>query len=69
MTFTSKELRTKTIWSSPERPEYTIERTHLIGAPKTFNVYETQRITNLHTTSECIGSFSNLNEAIEFLTR
>ena len=68
MTFTAKELRTKTIYRSPERPNYTIETTHLIGVPKSYKIYETQRITELHTTSECVGIHASLKEAIAALT-
>ena len=68
MTFTAKELRTKTIYRSTERPNYTIETTHLIGVPKTYKIYETQRITELHTTSECVGIHTSLKEAIAALT-
>ncbi len=68
MTFTSTELRTKTIWRSAQAPNYTIETTHLIGAPKTYKIYETQRITELHTTSECVGIHTSLKDAIADLT-
>ncbi len=68
MTFTSTELRTKTIWRSPQAPNQSIETTHLLGATKTFQVYDHQTITELHTTCECIGSFPSLKEAIDFLS-
>ena len=66
--FIAKEMRTKTIWRSPHHPNHSIERTKLIDGPKTFNVYETQRVTELHVNCYCIGCYSNLDEAVRSLT-
>ena len=68
MNFTKKEMRTKTLWRSAERPNHSIEMTHLIGARRDYLVYESSRVSELFVTTECIGSFRTLQDAIDFLT-